>query len=120
MKIRIFLILIFCFVFSSNASQDSTKVSVCKSMAEGMEFIAKLKQDGKSEDEIRKILFKINQEQLAERSKYVTKEFIDAVLIENLENLIFLFDKSNISKTPSQMYTIKFNKCFKGLMKSGY
>ena len=120
MKIRIFLILILCFAFSANASQDSTKVSVCKAFAEGMEFIAKLKQDGRSEDEIRIILFKKHQEQLAERSKYVTKEFIDGVLIENLENLILLFDKSNISKTPSQMYTIKFNSCFKGLMKKGF
>ena len=120
MKIRFLLILIYCFAFSANASQDSTKVSVCKRFGEGMEFMAKLKKEGKSEDEIRNILFKNHQEQLAERNKYVTKEFIDGVLIENLENLILLFDKSNLSKTPSQMYTIKFNKCFKELMKSGY
>lgn len=120
MKIQIFLILIFCFVFSSNASQDSTKVSVCKTMAGGMNYIAKLKEDGKSEDEIRKILFKDNQESLAEGSKYLTKKSIDAVLIEHLENLILVFDKNNISKTPSQMYTIRFNECFKDLTKKGY
>jgi len=120
MKIQIFLILIFCFVFSSNASQDSTKVSVCKTIAEGMKYIAKLKEDGKNEDEIRKLLFKNHQESLAERSKYLTKESIDAVLIEHLENLILVFDKRNFSKTSSQMYTIKFNECFKDLSKKGY
>ena len=74
----------------------------------------------KTEDEIRNFIFEKDQELRSEKNPYISKQYMDSLVEERIEILIWLFDKKNQSLSPSQVYSKKFDECFKHLKSKGY
>lgn len=111
----------FIFIFSAmNLSAKSVVMHVCKSIAEGAKNMAVMKSEGVNENQIRKLIFEENILLKNEKPKVLSDEQIDSVLESKIEDLIFIFNKKNIELSPDQIYTVKFDKCFKELKSKGY
>ena len=115
-----FLIALISITFALHSNGKSVAVDVCKTVAEGAKNLALIKECGESENQIRQIIFEENSKLKKEKNKVLTDALIDSVLEEKIENLIFIFDKRNINLSADQIYTLKFDKCFKELKRKGY
>ncbi len=115
-----FLIALISITVAIHAYGKSVAVDVCMTMAEGANNLALLKESGLRENQIRKIIIEENLKSKQEKNKILTDDALDAVLAEKIENLIFMFNKKNIDLSADQIYTIRFEKCFKDLKRQGY
>jgi hypothetical protein len=114
-----FFFIAFMFLNSISSHAD-VKVSTCRTLADMAKDIAILKANKKTEDEIRNFIFQKDDELRSEKNPYITKQNMDSILEERIEILIWLFDKKNQSLSPSQVYSKKFDECFKHLKSKGY
>jgi hypothetical protein len=101
-------------------SYADVKVSTCRTFAEMAKDIAVLKANRKTEDEIRNLIFEKDQELRIEKNPYISQQYMDSLVEERVEILIWLFEKKNLPLSPSQVYSIKFDECFKLLKRKGY
>ena len=113
------ILAIFIFVIAKIAYAD-VKVTVCQAMAGMAKDLALLKENRRSEDEIRNFILILDKEQRAKKSQHLSNQSLDSILEERIEILIWLFDKKNLTLSPSQVYSIKFAECFKSLREKGY
>jgi hypothetical protein len=113
-------LIIFFLLISGSLLAYADKVSACKSVAEMSRSLAVDKQNGSTEEEMRERILRVDAELRRKKDPYVTPQFLDALLEERMDALIAVFDAKNANKTPAQIYTVKFNQCFKDLRSKGY
>ena len=97
----------------------SIPIEVCKLVAENRKSLADLKARGLTERQIREEIFQKN----IQLKKTQDKEFhdvTDQTTEEEIDYLIWMFDKRNSQLSPEQIYSIKFNECFKELKNKGF
>jgi len=109
-----------CLLLSCSLSVYADKVSVCKTVAEMSSALAVEKQRGSTEDQLREKILRLDADLRRNKDPYVTTEFIDSLLEERMDALVTVFDAKNANKTPAQIYSIRFNQCFKDLRTKGY
>lgn len=114
------VLLVVAILFIANLAKADVKVSTCRTFADMAKDIAILKAKNKTEDEIRNFIFEKDQELRSEKNPYISKQYMDSLVEERIEILIWLFDKKNQSLSPSQVYSKKFDECFKHLKSKGY
>ena len=117
MKKILFLILISVGAHSSNA--ETIPITTCKLIAENRKSWADLKAKGLNENQIRDEIFQKNIEYKKREDKSFHK-FADQAMEEEIDFLIWMFNKKNIKLSPGEIYNIKFNECFKELKAKGY
>lgn len=106
---------VFIFVFSLNVFSASPNVDTCKIFAQKAKTYVEYKNSGSTESQIRELIFKKNSDLKKEKNKYISVEDIDLITEGEIEYLIWIFDKKNSGLSPDQVYSIKFNECFKYL-----
>ncbi len=106
---------IFILGFSCNVFSASPSVDTCKIFAQKAKTYAEYKNSGSTESQIRESIFKKNSDLKKEKNKYISEDYIDSVTEGEIEYLIWIFDKKNSGLSPDQVYSIKFNDCFKYL-----
>ncbi len=97
----------------------SIPIEVCKLIAENRKSLAELKAKGFTESQIREEIFQKNTKLKKTQDKEI-HDFTDQVTEEEIEYLIWMFDKKNSRLSPEQIYSIKFNECFKQLKNKGF
>jgi hypothetical protein len=117
MKRLLFTLLISISANLSNA--ESIPVGTCKLTADNRKSWAELKAKGFNESQIRETIFQKNIQYKNREDKKFHK-FADQAMEEEIDFLIWMFDKKNINLSPDQIYSIKFNECFKELKSKGY
>jgi hypothetical protein len=115
---KIFLIIIL--LLTTNAVSASVIINTCKTIAGSAKQIAIMKKQGVTEESIREAIFDKNINLKKENDPNIPKSFIDAVTEGEIEILIFLFNAKNRALTPDQVYSIKFDECFKDLKSKGF
>jgi hypothetical protein len=94
-------------------------IRTCKLSAENRKSWADLKARGNNENQIRNEIFKKNLQNRKGADKEM-QNLADQIMEEEIDFLIWMFDKKNIKLSPDQIYSIKFNECYKDLREKGY
>ena len=79
---------------------ESVVVRVCRSIAGGAQELANLKAKGKTEGQIREMIFAENAALKSAKDRVLPLDTIDSVTESKIENLIFVFDPKNARLTP--------------------
>ena len=116
MKKTFFIFLLTLYTYP--AFSESILVRVCKNIASNAKGIAEQKKEGQSEMQIRNQIFEKNSE--LKRDKQLKNDFIDSITEQEMDFLIWVFAKKNENLSPDQVYSVKFNECFKDLRSKGY
>jgi hypothetical protein len=114
-------LLLAIFIISNTvlSHSESIPIKTCKLTAENRKYMAELKTQGFSEGQIRDGIFHKNTEYKKKTDKEYHK-YGDLATEEEIEFLIWMFNKKNINLMPEQIYSIVFNECFKRLKSKGY
>ncbi len=118
-KMKKYLLILFLF-FISNAYSASPIIDTCRAIASSARQTAIMKKQGATEENIREGIFEKNTNLKKQKNPYVPESFIDSVTEQEIEDLIFVFSAKNRALNPDQVYSIRFDDCYKGLKSKGY
>ena len=110
---------VFLLISANLSNAESIPIRTCKLIAENRKSLAELKSQGLNEGQIRDVIFKKNIQYKKTEEKMYHK-YADQSMEEEIDFLIWMFNKKNIQLSPEQIYSIKFNECFKELKSKGY